>query len=441
VKSQLGRPVTLMLAILVIASLANSFYLPFGARHVRLEHLAGPAVFVTFAVSQLLRGKTAVRLDAFSTLAVAWVVANGVSSWLYSPHTSESFVHVIRLGFLAAIFMTVANLPPLNAEGWRSRIRLWLALVMLELAYGLLVWFLARFWGIWWPGASLETIMVGISIQGTQLERNFFGILAATLLAVAAYILAAQRHRGQPILASTGFLAVACALSGGAVVLALTRSAWLAVVIASPIAYVLFDRRPLTQADRPLLKAGVGLPVLLGTLIAILQILPAPGKNQVAQAPAAAAAVGDRLSTFVRLNSDFTVNTRLQDARWAVNDWLASPLLGRGTGSFKQIHGTRVGTEAWISNVVLHTLVDTGLVGLVIQMSLFGLVGWRAWQAACVSREPRLAIGLKAMTLGLLVMAIAYQLTEGTWLAVFWIHLGLMVNGIYCARAEANATA
>ena len=439
-KSELRHPFSLMLAILVIASLVNSFYVPLAGRHVRLEHLTGPAVFLAFVVSQLVRRKKAVRLDAFSALAVAWVATNGISSWLYAPDPSESFIHVIRLGFLAATFLTVANLPPLDADSWRTRIRIWLALGMVEVAYGLLIWVVARFWGIWLPGASQEALLVGISIQGTQFERNLFGILAATLLAVSAYVLIAQRDRGQQVLGSTRFLVVSCALSSAAVVLALTRSAWLGVAVASPIAYVLFDRRPLTQADRPLLKAGVGLPVLLGTLIALLQVLPAPETSQAARAPAAAVAVADRLSTFGRLDSDFTVNTRVQDARWAVNDWLASPLLGRGTGSFQQIHGTRVGTEAWISNLVLHTMVDTGLVGLLIQMSLFALVGWRAWQAAGVARDPRLTVGLKAMTLGFLVIAVAYQFTEGTWLAVFWIHLGLMVNGIYCARAEANAT-
>jgi hypothetical protein len=139
----------------------------------------------------------------------------------------------------------------------------------------------------------------GISIA--RFERNLFGILAATLLAVASYMLIAQRHRGQQILASTRFLVVTCALSSAAVVLALTRSAWLGVVFASPMAYLLFDRRPLARADRPLLQVGVALPVLLGALIAILHILPAAEKVTAAStpAPAAAGAVADRLSTFV----------------------------------------------------------------------------------------------------------------------------------------------
>ena len=84
-----------------------------------------------------------------------------------------------------------------------------------------------------------------------------------------------------------------------------------------------------------------------------------------------------------------------------------------------------MGTEAWISNLVLHTLVDTGIIGLAIQMSLFALVAWRTWLAASGTAARPLEIGLKAMTLGFLVMVIAYQLTDGTWLAVFWVHLAL----------------
>jgi O-antigen ligase len=95
-----------------------------------------------------------------------------------------------------------------------------------------------------------------------------------------------------------------------------------------------------------------------------------------------------------------------------------------------------MGSEAWVSNLILHTLVDTGLLGLVIQVSLFVLVAGRTWHAARVTSDPRLEVGLKAMTLGFLVMLIAYQITDGTWLAVFWIHLGLMVNGIYCVQEE-----
>lgn len=445
-----------MLAILVVASLLNGLSLPLVGRHVRPEHVAAPIVFAALFALQGVRRRTAVRLDAFSALAIGWVAVNALSSWLYAPQPAESFVHVVRMALLVMTFLTVANLPFLGAAQWVGGFRLWLSLGLVELAYGVVTWLLARYGDIWLSGAYLEPAIAGINVAGTQMERNLFGILAGTLLSIAFYALLAQRERSRPRLASTWFLAGACALAGGAVVLSLTRSAWVAVVVGGPATYLVFDRRRLTQADRPLLQAIVALPVFLVVLIATMRMLPAPTtvrpesaaeattaapERQTTPSPSAhdapATAVDNRLSTFGRLTSDFTVRTRVQDAQWALSDWRSSPVLGHGTGSFLQIHGMRAGSEAWISNLVLHTLVDTGLVGLVIQLSLFVLVVRRAWRAAGVTREPQLAIALRAMTLGFLVMATAYQLTDGTWLAVIWIHLGLMVSGIYCVERTA----
>ena len=445
----------LILAILVAASLLCSLSFPIAGRQVRPEHLAAPVVFALFVLSQRLRKETAIRLDVFSALVVAWVLVNAVSSWLYAPEVAESFVHVARFALLAAIFLTVANLPPLGAEPWSGRVRVWFVLGLVELAYGVAIWIGARYGGVWLPGAALELAIEGVSIRGTQFERNLFGILAGTLLPVAVYLLLAQRAQGRAMVASKRLLVAACALAASAVVLSLTRSAWIAVATAGPLAYLVFDRRRLARADRPLLQTIVAAPLLVGAFIGVLHLLPSRPIDGAARrafrtadgvttfVPSSRLAGGptgiaDRLATFGSLGTDFTLNTRVQDARWALDDWRASPWLGRGTGSFAQLHGVRVGTEAWLSNLVLHTMVDTGLVGLAIQVSLFVLVARRAWRAAQVTVDPGLAAGLKALTLGFLVMVLAYQITDGTWLAVFWIHLALMVNGIYSVREESQ---
>jgi hypothetical protein len=219
------------------------------------------------------------------------------------------------------------------------------------------------------------------------------------------------------------------------VVLSLTRSAWIAVIVAAPAAWLLFDRRRAAAAGPALWQTAWALPAALMVLIGIFQWVPATPPPATAASRLAmqqrSSAVQARVASFGQLESDFTLNTRIQDAMWAIEDWRASPWLGRGTGGFLQIHGIRVGTEAWISNLILHTLVDTGLVGLVVQMSLFGLIAHRTWRAAAATSSEGLAAGLRALTLGFLVMAVGYQLTDGTWLAVFWIHLGLMLNGVY----------
>lgn len=456
----------LIIGVLVLAALASGYIVPLAGRRARPEHIVGPIVFVLFLLYQRARRERPVRVDVFAILAGGWVAVNGVSSWLYAREPLESLVHVVRMAILMAIFLTIANLPLRRAAEWLGAMQWWLTLGLAGLMYGLLSWLLAQYADVWLPGAFINPTLAGISIQGMQMERNLFGISAGVLLLVVVYVLLAQRGTQNAIIAPPAFFACSVALAGIVTTLSLTRSAWLAVVAASPLAYVIFDRRAPRAADRPLLHCAVGLPVLMAGLIAVMQVLPAPpvadessaGRNRpvvnLATGDAmrsvgdtrqdvygASSAVSERLSTFANLRSDVTTSTRIQDAKWAVAIWMESPLLGHGTGAFGQIYGVRVGTEAWISNLLLHTMVDTGLVGLAIQITLFALVALRSWRLAQLTPDAGLAIGLRAMTLALVGMLIAYQLTDGTWLAVFWIHLGLMVNGIYCVEDERRRVA
>ena len=130
-KSDVRLTTALMLGTLVAAALLNNFFLPIAGRHARPEHLAAPLVFAAFVFSQFVRKETVVRVDAFAALAVAWVVVNGVSSWLYAPQPSESFVHVVRMSVLIAIFLTVANLPLTRVAQWMRNFRVWLSLGLL----------------------------------------------------------------------------------------------------------------------------------------------------------------------------------------------------------------------------------------------------------------------------------------------------------------------
>ena len=445
----------IFLAILVASALLNGYFLPFAGRRVRPEHVAAPVVFIAFVLWQMARRVQPIRRDAFAGLAVAWVAVNALSSWAYAPNPSESLVHVARLAFLAMAFLTVANLPiGQTSRDWIGSVRVWLVLGGIDLAYGVVVWVLARYGGPWLPGVSSEAGLTAISVKGTQIERNLLGIFAATLLPMAVYWLAAGR-RATVTIAPRAYLVALVVLSSVLAVVSMTRSAWIAVLAVCPIVYLLFDRRWLPRADRSLLVTAVATPAIFVIAFLVVGVLPEPtavradertgsasdgvtaraAENSGKPPEMIAGDVSSRLSTFNRLESDFTLRTRLQDARWAIDDWRASPWIGHGAGSFAQIHGTRVGSEAWISNLVLHTLVDTGLVGLAIQASFIILVAMRAWRVPARAREPDLAIGLKGLVVGLFVMLLAYQVTDGSWMALFWIHLGLIVNGIYFADA------
>ena len=160
---------TLIFVVLVAASLLSSIALPIAGRQVRLEHLAAP--IASAALLGLYRfSSDTIRINAYVVLATAWVLVNALSSWLFAVDPSESFVHVLRLGLLALTFLTVANLRPFNAPAWGARVRIWLVLGCVELAYGAFTWGAARFAGLWLPGAWIDATASAVRKGGSPVS-------------------------------------------------------------------------------------------------------------------------------------------------------------------------------------------------------------------------------------------------------------------------------
>ena len=427
---RLARPVV---AVLITASLASGVFIPLAGRRALPEHLAVLAAIAALTLAAAITRRFRWTITRFTVLAVAWVAANALSSIAFSPEPWESAVHVARLGLLAATFIIVASAPKPEPDEWLWLLRLWLWLGTAELIYGLITWMLAGTSVAWLPGARLVPGIPGISIQGTMFERNFFGILAATVTLVAWYLLLAENGRGRPAVVRRTTLLMILAVAAGALMIALTRSAWIAAALTVPVALGMAWWRTGARPDARLVAVAVAAPVVF----AVLQSVLTPGAAAMADSP-----FSERFATMTPdgLADDFTVRTRLEDARMALEDFAASPILGHGTGSFFMKHGIRAGTRAWISNMTLHILVDTGVVGLLIQLALVLAVVVGGWTASVTTRDPRVAAGLQALLLGLLIIGVTYQITDGSWLAVYWIHLGLIAHGIACVDRERHAT-
>ena len=407
------------------ASLLNRVVIPLGSLNMRPEHFLAPAVFGWFVLYRLMLHRKPLAIHPYTLLALAWVGTNLLSSLLFAPSPLESLKHVVRMALLACIFMTLACYPPFRPSRWAFSLKLWLSLCQLALLYGILGWLLVLVtgrpvFGVYWP----ENFPY-LSVEGTLSERNLYGIVAGTTLVILLTIFFRQWWLRRAALLSWRYLAVGIVLSINALVISLTRSAWVAIGLGALLAFLTVGRRFSGRFQRFLLLLLLALPLALTLFLFLLALFPETN-------------LVERLQSFGRLAADPTWQIRLSDARNAFRDWLSSPLFGHGTGSFAQLHGIRAGTVAWISNLILHTLVDTGLVGLAVQLALIFLLYRDAWRAAHSSPSPELQIGLPALALGLLTLFITFQLTDGTWLALFWIHLGLMANGVFTARQAAQ---
>ena len=101
-------------------------------------------------------------------------------------------------------------------------------------------------------------------------------------------------------------------------------------------------------------------------------------------------------------------------------------MFGWGAGSFGQQYTyLSINMPAWVGNLEVHALHDSGIIGATgLMVALFVTVA-RVWRSASRSQDPEDA----AIRLGLLAACVAFlisfQATEATWLGFTWFFFGL----------------
>jgi O-antigen ligase len=135
--------------------------------------------------------------------------------------------------------------------------------------------------------------------------------------------------------------------------------------------------------------------------------------------------------------SDPNTLNRVVQATSAVDEVLEHPVFGSGTASFQltwdwQALGADWGDQGWIANTELRVLHDTGLVGLAVFLGFLVSLVRRSRKVLKYETNPELVALLAAAV----VYCISFQATEGTLLAFFWVHLGL----IGCVIAVSSAS-
>ena len=144
-------------------------------------------------------------------------------------------------------------------------------------------------------------------------------------------------------------------------------------------------------------------------------------------------------NSFLNLTTDATFSARLDDWTLARNDWRKQPLTGWGPGSFAVIHGEIRSRPAWILYLSLRLLQETGVIG----MAMFGGFVFTLILPAIKTIRQQIPPVDRATLLGLVLsylalIGIAYQSTDGIWIAASWIHAGLIAAGTRVLRLPAD---
>lgn len=477
----LDRISATLIALLVIGVATDRLGIEVGSYNIRSEFIVGAVVALIALVRQ---GWVALRRFGLVDACLAgWLGANVVSSLFFSPDTAESLKYVALLVGLMTIYAATRLLVRSGASlEWAAV--LFAGAGALVAIIGLVCALLFRVIGPN-PGILLErfyrdgVFVVTPKVQSILWEPNIYGSFSLSVCAIVAALTLARLQRGDrqdslirklPI----GWLYAAGAAGMCGVMLSMTRTVWLfgpALIIGMAIAAMVLKLASFKQ-----IAISVLLPGLVGGLIGfaagsslpaprwemgspweltpaqvdemvrerlfgipntpVVVVQPTPDSNGNVPAPTATpmplddeSATQDRIGEMLGGPEDApSVTGRWRIFKDAFEGWLRRPVLGWGAGSFPLVYPPPPEGGYWIANMVLHTMFDTGSVGLLLLLGGIGLAWWRGFKSIHypTSRWDSRAFvmfGLLSAGAGLLA---AYQVTDGSWLGFSWVIVGMI---------------
>jgi hypothetical protein len=474
------------LGLLVLAVATDRLGIRVGGLNLRVEILAA-GVVVLWALLRS-RGDVLAGWGVVEWALAGWVVVNALSSVLFSPDPIDSLKNT---GVVAGLFMVyLAAQMLLRSRG----MLVWGAVAWV--AVGASVTLLGVLSAVWYnlagpnPGMLLErfyrdgVFTVTPKVQSTLWEPNIFGSYSLTVLALAFALSLAPEFRAgawRVLFVVTGALAAA----GG--MLSMTRTVWAVAPALVLLAAFLAVRLRITSGRQ--VAAMLLAPAMLGGAVGLglglsmeapswrmgepwglteqqvnsmvreymfggvesaatatstsgagAAVTPAPVPATPVPAETGSA-VGDRLGEVLEQGQVDSLQGRVSVYASAFEGWLRRPLLGWGAGAYPLVYPPPPGGGYWIANAELHALFDTGIVGFVLLVSA---VGFAARGAVRALRAPASEWGAaRYVTFGLLVaatgLALAYQLTDGTWLGFTWVLVAMLAAaGRYVPRHDGS---
>ena len=398
-------------AILIVAALMTRYRFDIGPVTVRFEHIAVLAVGAIAAMQHLVH-KGRIRFPLAAWFALAWWMMNLIAALFFSPYPPTSVQNATRLALLVLTFVLIINLIP-NRQHWWWAVGLFIVAGIIEAAFGVTARVLFPF-GIN-LGVQVSWSFTEPIPYGTFEEGNLFGshiaswALLLSMLILASGLWKPTRQQFWRLL-GLGILLLGLFFS-------LSRAAWLMFVVGIALILIFYRKNSWHQVN-------LGLLIFLAAPFTVLLLL------SIAPALPPSWPFVDRLQSFLALSTDDTFSARLSDWSLAWHDWLQHPLTGWGPGSFADIHGELRARPAWISNLSLRLLQETGIIGILTFTGfLFALI-LPAIKVSRLQTNPIDRAALLGLVIGYVALiGIAYQSTDGIWIAASWVHAGLIAAG------------
>jgi len=396
--------------VLIAAAAASHFVVPILGLNASPEHISVGVLCVALPV-WLKRDPHRPTWNFIDGLLVLYVLLNIFSSVFMSVAPRQNLKWAIQQAvvilpyFMLRFFLT-------DRRQFKKAFQIFLVIGVMQAAYAMVCFFSNLLTGSEF-GMSIGQYGPIPGTNGVQREANILGAYScACFIALLTMYFKAPRRR----------LLLGAAIAWAAMAISLSRAAIGAAVIVCLVAGFYATKRK--ALARPLL-VKVAFTILMTTLL----IAPSLAPSYIARAKELE--ISDPME-------DASVKFRWFQIALAVEDIIDHPVFGNGTASF-QLNFTYedsgygdVDQGAWVSNVEMRVLHDTGGVGFVVFSLFAGFLLIRGWKTGQRESSPELL----ALVLSSLVYAITFQLTEATLLTFGWVHFGLIGSGLVAYTAE-----
>ncbi|MBA3300166.1 MAG: O-antigen ligase family protein, partial [Thermoleophilaceae bacterium] len=401
-------PWRLLFVLMTGAAILNRFRFDVAGVTLQPAHLI--LVPVLLRVLLFMRSDARPRWRWPETVIVLFIAVQFVSSYLFAEVRLRSLLvaGLLLLGALAylAVYFGVCDRKRLIFAA-----RALLIAAMANSAIALLA--VAAYYTV---GSTFGVSVGGIGAPaaGLAAEYNILGSMSASA-ALAFVVLMREDNPLFPRRYSLlGFW-----LCTGALVASLTRGAWIAFAVG--LLASLLIRRRATRRNR---LAQIGLTSLaLGVgLLGLFQIAVAP--SDVSSPDNAVVVRAQRLLLF----TEGSGQNRVSEWQTALGEIPRSPILGLGTNSYGQRHAApkkrpSEAKGAYIGNLYIRTLYDSGVVGLVLLLTFLAAVLWPK-RIFRVSRGDLAPVAWALMFM-YFTMGVAFVATDASFQLWPWIVLGM----------------
>jgi O-antigen ligase len=397
------------LGMLMATAAIPRYQLTISSWNAKPEHLTA-AVCGVILLLRIWRGNQNWRkLDKVDFLLLLFLALGFFSSYVASPDRAATLRWSLLLTLATAPFFLVSQMVD-TRERLEKGMKALLVVGATEALFGILCFLCYLLFGTEFGVTFFFYLDFIPGVHGSQWEPNIFGSYCACFAVMFLFYYLAGGRQGGWYLA--GFLVTTVG-----VLLSLARQGWACLIIVGVMVLLYNQRRKKIQWKR-LVPVGVGILATLLIGVTLMRDLP------------------ERLATLAigKAADDPTVLHRLKFLAFAVEDIREHPIIGLGSSSFQLLYEDEdnIGVgPAWLDNLVIRVIHDTGIVGMIAFGWFLTELGRRAWR---VLKSPALhdpsSMAVGALSAGGLVLLIAYQLTDASTLGFTWIHFGMLAAAV-----------